>query len=130
MSSLPLRSPAFFTLALLLIHVAHSQLPPDWQQAVEDCDVLYSPDDSFAAVPANIQATIGNGFLATQMRRYRNVPSQKPLFPSERQLKTYAAPLCLSLESSTAPPLLTPAIVPISLLPSISIFKPPTPTTE
>jgi hypothetical protein len=43
---------------------------------------LFSPDDSLAAVPANIQATIGNGFIATQMRRYRNAgnisPSQRP----------------------------------------------------
>jgi hypothetical protein len=55
--------------ALLLLQIAFAQLPPEWQQGVENSDILFAPEDSFSAVPANIQATIGNGFLATQMRR-------------------------------------------------------------
>jgi hypothetical protein len=66
------RAAVFCSVALLLLHAARSQLPPEWQQGVADSDILFSPDDAFAAVPSNIQATIGNGFLATQMRRYSN----------------------------------------------------------
>ncbi len=128
MSFLLLRSPAFLLLALLLTHAVYSQLPPEWQHAVEDCDVLFSPDDSLAAVTANIQATIGNGFLATQMRRYRRVLNL--LSPPSAQLKPSAAPLYLLLECSTAPPLLTPAIALISPLPSTSTSNHLTPTTE
>jgi hypothetical protein len=67
----PLRASAtvVWFAAFLLLHAAFAQLPPEWQQAVEDSDLLFSPDDSFDVVPANIQATLGNGFLATQMRR-------------------------------------------------------------
>lgn len=118
---------SFSYLALLLLQTAQAQLPAEWQQGVQDCDILFSLDDAFSVVPPNIQATIGNGFIATQMRRYRtpSLPNRPPL------LRLPSAALRSSLlEPTTAPLPQTPATAPLSLPPSTSKSKPPTATTE
>ena len=135
-SAHPLRASAtvVWFAVFLLLHAAFAQLPPEWQQAVEDSDLLFSPDDSFAVVPANIQATLGNGFLATQMRRQGSSShSRTTVLPSNAPHPlafTFAAPRSILPESSTGQRPQIPPIAPALHLPSTSTSKPQTPATE